>query len=962
MRTRLPAVFFVFVLSFSAQAAVAQNTSITEQQLSELHFRQPGPAVSGGRIHDVEALPDDPSTIYVAAASGGIWKTTNKGTTWTPIFDDQPTSSMGDIAISRSNSNVLYVGTGGQNNRQSTSWGNGVYKSTDAGETWTHLGLVETRHIGRVRIHHTNPDIAFVAALGNLWRESEDRGVYRTTDGGGTWEKVLFIDEFTGAVDLVMDPNDSDVLYAATYQRQRRTWGFNGGGPGSGIYKTTDGGNTWTELTNGIPSGDKGRIGLAIAETNGQVINATIEHAGEAGIYRSENGGESWTRVNDLNQRPMYYSHLFIDPTNENRLYKLATTFYKSEDGGRTMEVMPSRQTYDVGVHSDFHTLWINPNDPEHFYLAGDGGLHESWDGGMTYIRLNNIPISQFYSFGLDNRDPYYIYGGLQDNHSFMGPSATRRWIGIVNDDWQQIGFGDGMYHQPDPTNHRYVYGNAQNGNIVRLDSETGDLLDVRPYPPAGEEQYRWDWVTPILISAHDPSTVYFGGNRLLISHNRGDSWERTPDLTKQVDRDTLEIMGVRGADIALSRNDGTSYYGEIVTIAESPLDPAILWVGADDGNIQVSRDGGETWNEVSGNISGAPYGTYVSRVIASRANLGAAFVTLDAHRDGDFRPYVYGTEDFGATWTELTNGLPEDGSVNVIREHPDNTNLLFLGTEHALFVSTNRGQHWTRFMPNLPTTLYDEIVIHPRENDLVLGTHGRSFWILDDVTPLVEWNGQVASSGAHLFSIRDAVIKMFWKDTSYRGQGAYAGENPPDGAILSFTSNNSGHGTIEITNAAGNTVRTLDVEVHAGNIERVVWDLRYDAPTTIQFGGGGEEPEGLPHPVGPRGHHVSPGTYTATLSVGRAQTSQDFVVRGDPERLVTDAQYRERETFLNEVHALLSELAERGGNDPALRRLRMQISGIYSELNGGGVRQGSLYPPTTTQRVRFAELKEAAR
>ncbi|MCZ6918139.1 MAG: glycosyl hydrolase [Gemmatimonadetes bacterium] len=952
-------------LAFPA-ALNAQQATITTEQLQNFHFRQVGPAVSGGRIHDVEALPHDPSTIYLATATGGIWKTTNKGTTWRPIFEGQPVSNFGDLAIAPSNPDVIWVGTGGQNNRQSTSWGNGVYRSTDAGETWTHLGLDDTRHIGRVRVHPRNPDVAYVAALGNLWAPDPDRGVYKTTNGGRSWQKVLYIDTLTGVVDLVMDPTDPDVLYAAAYQRQRRTWGFNGGGPGSGIYKTTNGGDSWDELTNGIPSGDKGRIGLAIAATNGQVLFALIEHAGGGrGTYRSENGGASWDRVNDLDARPMYYSHIFIDPTNEDRVYELATSFYKSEDGGRNFRTMPTNLTYDVGVHADYHSLWIDPTDTEHLYLAGDGGLYESWDRGETYIKINNIPIAQFYAIGVDHREPYNIYGGLQDNHSWMGPSATRHWIGIINDDWRQIGFGDGMFHQPDPTNTRYEYGGSNGGDIYRLDTETGDLMTIRPVPDPGE-QYRFDWAPPILISRHDPRTVYFGGNRLFISHDRGSSWERTDDLTKNIDRDALELMGIRGGDITLSRNDGTGSYGELVTVAESPLTPDVLWVGADDGNIQVSQDGGATWREVSRNIRDGPPNAYVSRLLASVSAREVAYATLDAHRDGDFRPYIYRTDDLGNTWTLLTNGLWADGSVNVIKEHPQNPDLLFVGTERAVFVSVNRGAEWTHFKADLPTTLYDDMVIHPRDNDLVLGTHGRSVYVLDDLSALVEWTPQVAAAPAHVFSIRAATIKHFWKDTSYRGQAAYAGENPPDGAIVGYVAQGGADATLEIRNASGDVVRRLDVPASWGQIQRVTWDLRHETPPGSQFGRDANPAlADMPQPVGPRGHFVSPGTYTATLTVANAQAEQTFRVRGDPLMTLTQEQYEEREAFLSAIVAAQRRLQDIGGDrdrsDLATRarQMRQQMGRLYSQFNGRGVRQGSLYPPTMTQRQTWNALQE---
>ncbi|HEX7119629.1 MAG TPA: hypothetical protein VF212_12615 [Longimicrobiales bacterium] len=970
----------------------AQTTAVPER-FAELRFRSIGPAVAGGRIHDVESLPGDRGTVYVATASGGIWKTVNNGTTWTPLFDDQAVSTFGDLAIAPSDPDIVWAGTGEQNNRQSTSYGNGVYRSTDGGETWTHLGLEETRHIGRVIVHPEDPDIAYVAALGNLWKPSDARGVYRTTDGGESWEKVLFVDTLTGIVDLVMDPSDPNTLYAAAYQRQRRAWGFNGGGPGSGIYKTTDGGESWRELTNGIPAGDKGRIGLAISRTDPGVLMALIEHAEEGGTYRSEDGGESWSKVNDLNPRPMYYSHIFIDPTTDRRVYILGTDVYKSEDGGSTFEQLPYQPTYDVGVHSDFHTLWIDPEDPDHFYLAGDGGLHETWDRGETFTKHVNLPIGQFYAIGVDDREPYFIYGGMQDNHSWMGPSATRHWIGIINDDWRQIGFGDGMYQQPDRAGHRYVYTTPNNGRLTRLDAETGDLLEIRPHEAAGEA-YRFDWVTPILASRHAPGTVYFGGNRLFISRDYGVSWERTEDLSRGIDRDTLRIMGVAGRDIRLSRNDGTSGFGEIVTIAESPLDPQVLWVGVDDGNLQVSRDGGESWTEVSGNVPGIPDGAYVSRVVASAAAPGRAYAAFDAHRRGDFRPYLFRTDDFGRSWRPAADGLPELGPVNVVVEHPANPDLLFAGTEHHLFVSTDAGASWARLGANLPTTLYDDLAIHPRTNDLVVATHGRSIWILDDVTPLVEWSPQVAAAPAHLFSIRSATAFHYWKDTSYRGQAAYAGENPPHGAIISYhLARTAADATLTITAADGRVVRRLDAPGSAGVIHRVVWDLRHEPPPIDDDDdAAGAALPVPPHPLTPRGPFVSPGSYTVTLEAGDARVSRTVEVRADP-RLphITLAQHREREAFLLDVldlqrrtwdaaqqaSRLRRELGQALERDDAkaspdlqrrheeatslaqrLNRLRREVYRLAAAFNGSGVRQGSMHPPTETHRQRLAELE----
>jgi photosystem II stability/assembly factor-like uncharacterized protein len=952
----------------SGQSKAAE---LTAETLNGLRSRSIGPAVTGGRIHSVEALASDPSTIYLGSAAGGLWKTTNKGTTWTPLFQDQAVSTFGDVTVAPSNPDVVWVGTGEQNNRQSTSWGNGVYRSIDGGRTWAHLGLDETRHIGNIQVHPQNPDIAYVAALGNLWAESTDRGVFKTSDGGNTWQKSLFVDTMTGVVDLAMDPSDPNILYAAAYQRLRQAWGFNGGGPGSGIYKTTDGGENWRLLdqTNGIPVGDKGRIGIAMSASNPRVLNATIQTPDREteGIYRSEDGGETWLRVNPLNPRPMYYSHIYIDPLESRRVYVLGTSSYRSEDGGRTFTEIAVSPTYDVGVHRDHHSLWIDPSDTRHLYLGSDGGFYESWDRGEAWIKIDNLTIAQYYAIGVDMRDPYFIYGGLQDNHSWMSPSATRNWAGILRDDWRQIGFSDGMYQQSDPTNHRYIYSNSPSGNLTRVDAESGDALAIRPIPPAGEPPYRFYWTTPSLISQHDPKVVYFGGNRLFISRNRGASWDRTEDLSRRIDRDTLPIMGVLGSDIKMSRHDGVSGFGASVTIAESPLDPNILWIGFDDGNVQVSRDGGKTWTEVSGNVRGVPDGTYVSRLIASVAGAGVAYATFDARRSGDFAPYVFRTRDFGSTWEPIMGGLPS-GSATVIREHPKNPRLLFLGTEHALFVSTDAGASWVRFGAGLPTTLYRDLIIHPRDGDLIVGTHGRGIWIVDDLTPLVEWSPTIASAEAHLFTIQPATMFQFWKNESYRGNTEFVGENPPFGTLISYHLGSAAPSVrITMANHRGETVRTLDAPASAG-LHRVAWDLRHEPPPASKTE---KEEEGLPHPLSSRGPFVSPGTYSVTLEAGAVRLTKDVSVKPDPVMpMLEQRDYEERERFLLEVLALQRQAFEMTQRAEALKgqqesrataatlvRLSNRVNGLASQFNGNAVRQGSLYPPTPSHRDAFAEL-----
>ena len=964
--------------------------SISTDQLDQLTFRNIGPSVAGGRIHDIEVLPNDPATVFIASASGGIWKSTNKGTTWKPVFDDQAVSTFGDMAISLSNPDVIYAGSGEQQNRQSTSWGNGIYKSVNQGETWRSIGLEKTYHIARVIIHPENPNIVFVAALGNLWNSSKERGVYQTTNGGKNWKKVLYIDDMTGVVDMAMDKNNPNILYAATYQRMRKAWGFNGGGPGSGIYKTTDGGKTWNELTGGLPPGEKGRIGLAASKTRSNIIYATIEHADSSGFYRSGNGGRTWKRVNKLNPRPMYYSHIFVDPNNDDIVYMLATEFYRTKDAGKTFYQMPTRPTYDVGVHSDHHTLWINPNNSNHFFLAGDAGLHESWDGGVAYNRLNNIPIGQFYGIGADMEVPYNIYGGMQDNHSWMGPSATRHWLGILADDWKQVGFGDGMYQQPDPESSM-LYNASQNGNIIRVDRKTGNMQGLKPFPSDSKEKYRFDWVTPLAISKHSSKKVFLGGNRLFISDNGGDSWERTEDLSSNTNRDSLTIMGVLGADIKLSKNDGTSSYGEIISISESPLWHRVIWVGTDDGNIQVSRDGGEKWEEVSGNITGIPAGSYVSRVLSSIRDRGSAYVTFDRHREGDWKPYVYRTEDYGKTWVPLTRGLPS-GSVNVIAEHPDNPDVLFLGTEHAVYLSVNAGSDWTKFKSNLPTTLYDDLLIHPREKDLVLGTHGRSFWVLDDTSPLAEWS-TVYNKPVHVFSVRAATLFHYWKDTSYRAQEEWAGENPPYGAIISYLVNSDVDSvTITVKRRKNQIIRTYRQPVVSGSIQRLAWDLKYPPPSSQQNESKTEglqkpKPEDIlpkpAHPLDPQGPSVSPGLYSVTIAAGNETSTQPIRVNPDPKLNLKVGDYRQQEKFLvklmviyenayamnenlkikiKELEKILDKDDEKLINvkdqQKQVNTIRTGATRLASELKGGGVRQGSFFPPTKTHLDRLLRLQ----
>ncbi len=942
--------------------AAAQRTS----PFAELGFRSIGPAVMGGRIHDVQSLASDPSTIWVASATGGLWKSANRGTTWDPVFDGEPTGTFGVVALAPSDPSVVWAGTGEQNNRQSSSWGDGVYRSTDGGRAWSHLGLDSTRAIGRILVDPTDPDVALVGALGNLWAPSSQRGVFRTTDGGRTWKKVLFVDTLTGIVDMARDGANPDVVYAAAYQRLRTPWGFNGGGPGSGIYRSTDGGRTWSRLEQGLPSGPMGRIGLATSAYTRGLVYAVVESATRGGIYRSTDSGEHWSRMSDMNSRPAYYSALYVDPTDDARLYLLTRWFHTSDDAGATWRTLPTEPTYDVGLKGDYHAMWIDPSDARHFYLAGDGGLYQTWDRGATYVRINNIPIGQFYGIGLDDRSPYWIYGGMQDNHSWEVPSATRHYLGITPGDWREIGFNDGIEQDVDVDGPRYVYSNAVEGDLTLVDAFTGDRRTIRPAAAPGQSPLRWEWITPGVASRTTPGTYYYGAQRLMITHDHGTTWTGTEELTRDIDRDTLTIMGVKGSAPMLSKNDGQSAFSASTAVAQSPVDADVLWVGTDDGNLQVSRDGGHTWTEVAQNLPGAPTGAYMARIAPSREGAGVAYVAVDDHRRGDFRPYVYRTDDFGATWTSISRGLPADGSVRFIGEHPDHAGTLFLGTEHALWLSTDRGTTWYRLGHDLPPTIYMEVEVQPRTHDAVVATHGRGIYILDDATSLAEWSPEVAREPAHLFSVRPAHIWQYWEDYSYRGQNFWAGRNPPDGAILDYT---VGHDvpsvTLTVTDADGRVVRTLRGPGGAGAIHRVVWDLRHTPPPSPPQDTASPQAHALPRPPRPLaapGPWVSPGTYTVTLRAGDASAVRTVEVRGDPGMpRLTASQYRARERFLVrllDVQRKAWDLAHQPSAPAATRRIYRGASALASQFNGSGAVQGSLYPPTPEQRRALSQLE----
>ncbi len=901
---RVSVLLAVFAPPWGASAFAQEAGPVNQTDdpiLREFVWRSIGPANMSGRIDDIEAVADDPSTIYMGLATGGIWKSTNLGTTWTPIFDSFPVASIGDIAIAPSNPDILYVGSGESNNRQSTTRGDGVYKSTDGGETFVNVGLEDTHHISRVFVDPNDPDVVYVAAMGHLWGPNEERGLFKTTDGGRSWTNTNFINEYTGFTDVVMDPRDSQLLYAASYQRQRTPWGFNGGGPGSGIWKTTDGGDNWARLEgNGLPEGEFGRIGLAVSQTDPDIVYAQIEvpnpvrrQGAEAqeidptysGVWKSTDGGNSWEIQSNNNSRPMYYSQIRVDPTNSDIVYTMGASFYKSVDGAKTFETVRG-----MG-HGDHHALWINPDNPNHLMLGTDGGFNITWDQTATWDFINTMAVGQFYEIGVDMRRPYFVCGGLQDNGSWCGPSATRSSVGIANHDWYRVGGGDGFYVRIDPTDFNVVYSESQGGSMSRRDLRTGQSTSIRPSPPREQngvlrpgnvvpapeanERYRFEWNTPIELSPHDPSTVLVAGNRFFKSRDRGNTWVASADLTKAIDRDQLSIMGVPGSEFMASKNDGQSALSQALTLAESPSQPGIIWVGTDDGNLQVSRDGGTTFTDVTGNIPGAPSGYFrVSRVEASHFDPGTCYITLDNHRNEDWDPYVFVTRDFGQTFTSLANNLPV-GSAKVITEDPRNPDLLYLGTEFGLFISLNGGQEWARFQNGLPTVRVDDILVHPRDNDLVVGTHGRSIWIIDDITPLQQFTPEVAGGDAFLFEVRPAVqwLTDTQKGVTLAGAKQARGQNPEPGTAISYylPINLDGDVELTITDMAGETVRTLTGPGTRG-ISRVQWDMRANTPPA-------DPDQSTRRRARPP---VDPGTYLVKLEVGGMEMIRSVVVEPD--------------------------------------------------------------------------------
>ena len=872
------------LLAAAAATAGAQGPSQpVAQEFESLHFRSIGPATMSGRIADVAVYEANPAIYYVGTAHGGVWKTTSGGATFEPLFQNNGLISIGDVAVSQRNPDLLWVGTGESNNRQSTSYGSGVWKSTDGGRTFQHMGLPNSRHINRVIIDANDDNTVLVAATGPLFGSGGERGVFKTTDGGRTWKRVLFVNDDTGANELLQSPTNPRVMYASTYQRRRNACCFSGGGDGSGIWKSTDAGETWTKLTrNGLPDGPLGRIAIDAFRGNGDILFASIEAATPAqrqttantdeegegtpaarqgqgqgqqrnptGVYRSADGGRTWTQVSTNNPRPMYFSKVKIDPKNADIVYMGGVGLQMTVDGGKTFETDAARVTHD-----DVHAIWVNPANPNHILIGNDGGLAHSYDQSRTWTFIPNLPVGLFYHVSYDMETPFNVCGGMQDNYNWCGPSQTRFSRGIMNSDWHQIQGGDGFVATPDPRDWRIVYTESQNGNMLRRDRITGESKSIRPTAlnvvnADTSERYRWFWDTPMILSPHDPGVMFVAAQRVFRSTDRGDSWTAiSPDLTTNANRDTIVTMGVRNSDIRLSRNDGISNWPTIVSLAESPRQAGVLYAGTDDGTVSVTRDGGRTWENVTSRLPGFPRGAYVSEVVPSRFEPGTVYITADNHLNNDYEPYIWVSTDFGRTFRSL-NGNLRGENVRTLTEDTKNADVLYIGTETGIFLSLDRGRSWRRLQANLPTVRIDELTIHPRDNAMIVATHGRALFILDDLAPIQEHAAaQRATASATLFTPRRT---LQWKSKDDRneefwGHQYFLGENPPTDAVLYVNVKQPVNDLkLVIADARGRTVRELTASParRRAGIQTFCWDQRIEPIRTPQIGGAGGGPGG---------------------------------------------------------------------------------------------------------------------
>jgi photosystem II stability/assembly factor-like uncharacterized protein len=897
-----------------------------------LRFRSIGPAFTSGRVIGFAVDPNNPARYFVGVASGGVWKTINAGTTWQPVFDNEGSYSIGAIVLDPKNPLTVWVGTGENNSQRSVSYGNGVYKSEDGGRSWRNVGLRNSEHIGRIAIDPKDSNIVYVASQGPLWGPGGDRGLFKTTDGGKTWKNILNISENTGVTEVVIDHNDPNTIYCASYQRRRHMWTLINGGPESAIYKSTDAGATWNKLRAGLPTAEMGRIGLAISPVDSNVIYATVEAADrKGGIFRSSDRGGSWERRNEFDSTAMYYARIVADPKDVERVYVMNVFLMVSDDGGRTLRRLGERSK-----HVDNHDIWIDPANTEHYLVGCDGGVYESFDRGANWEFKSNLPVPQFYDITTDNAKPFYnIYGGTQDNFSFGGPSRTRSASGIVNSDWFVTQGGDGFRSQVDPEDPNTVYASLQHGVIVRFDKRTGERIGIQPQPGRTDDPMRWNWDTPFIISPHLHTRLYMASDKLFRSDDRGDSWQAiSGQLSRDLDRDKLPVMGRIWSIDAVAKNASTAFFGNASALAESQKKDGLIYVGTDDGLLQITEDGGKNWRRVE-KFPGVADMSYVSRIITSNHDANTAYVAFDNHQNADFKPYILKTTDAGRTWSSLVANLPKNGPVWAIAEDHVNPNLLFVGTEYGLFFSVDGGQKWVQLKGGLPTIAVRDISIQKRENDLVLGTFGRGIYILDNYAPLRTIKPEMLRQDAVVFPVKDALMyiqsqPLGGRGKSFQGESFFTADNPPFGATVTWYLKEAiktrkekrqeaerdaekkgapvGWPTREqlraeeeedapaiivtITDSGDRVVRRLTGPV-TGGVQRVTWDLRYPAANLSAPPPPDADPDFEP----PSGSLVMPGTYKATVAkrvdgvvtqIGPAQEFQ-VVVEGQENMSSTD-------------------------------------------------------------------------
>lgn len=782
------AMYFLWPCILTAQKKKVNEqeatTSFKSNTFSGLKWRSIGPALASGRIADFAVNPDNPKEYFVAVASGHVWKTINAGITYEPVFDDKGSYSIGVVTMDPANHHCIWIGTGENNHQRALGYGNGVWKSLDGGKKWTNMGLKESRQIGGIVINPENSDIVYVAAEGSVWGPGGDRGLFKTTDGGKAWTKVLEISENTGVNNIVMDPRDPDLLYATSEQRRRHVYTKIGGGPETAVYKSTDGGQNWEKLTNGLPKADMGGIGIAISPVNPDMIYAIIEAAEDkGGFFRSTDRGESWTKMSSHSSSGQYYNEIYCDPVDENVVYSVETVTKITRDGGKTWNNLGNNSR-----HVDDHALWIDPDDPEHFLIGGDGGIYESFDGGENYHFKANLPVTQFYRVNVDNDTPFYnVYGGTQDNNTIGGPSRNTSRQGVVNDDWYFTLGGDGFWVALDPGNPDIVYCESQYGNISRYDRKSGEVIDIQPQPRKGENTYKWNWNTPLILSPHSNTRLYCAANKVFRSDDRGNTWQViSEDITAGIDRNTWPVMDHYWSYDAVAKDVSTSLFGTAVSLVESPVREDLIYVGTDDGVISISENAGKEWRQVK-SFPGVPANTYVSDILADKFNENIVYTAFDNHKRDDFKPYILKSTDKGKTWMSITGNLPDNGMVHTIEQDFISPDLIFVGTEFSVYFSLNGGKEWIQLNSGLPSVAVKDMAIQKREHDLVIATFGRGFYILDDFSPLREVTKELLNQPASIFPVKDALMYVQTRGKGNQGSTYYATENPEFGATFTY-------------------------------------------------------------------------------------------------------------------------------------------------------------------------------